>query len=60
MSVFEAGFADRFISQAVRDALLQDGYGGSSFNEARKIHLNTIEQVIKATPAYFKYVLISY
>lgn len=60
MSIFEAGFADRFISQAVRDALLQDGYGGSSFNEARKIHLSAIEQVIKATPAYFKYVLNSY
>ncbi|EFP0883254.1 hypothetical protein WE687_004668 [Escherichia coli H46] len=60
MSIFEAGFADRFISQAIRDALLQDGYGGSSFDEARQNHLNIIEQVVKGTPAYFNYVLSSY
>ena len=60
MNVFEAGFADRFISQAVRDALLQDGYEGSFFDEARKSHLSAIEHVIRVTPAYFKYVLSSY
>ncbi|WP_333602328.1 DEAD/DEAH box helicase [Atlantibacter hermannii] len=59
ISVFEAGFADRFISQAVRDALLQDGYEGRSFDEARNSHPSAIEYVIKATPAYFKYVLSS-
>ncbi|WP_110877659.1 DEAD/DEAH box helicase [Franconibacter helveticus] len=59
MSVFEAGFADRYISQAVRDALLQDEYEGSSFDEARKSHPSAIEYVIRATPAYFKYVLSS-
>lgn len=60
MSIFEAGFADRFISQTIRDALLQDGYGGSSFDEARQNHLSAIEQVVKGTPAYFNYVLSSY
>lgn len=60
MNVFEAGFADRFISQAVRDALIQDGYEGSVFDEARKNHLSAIEYVIQAAPAYFKYVLSSY
>ncbi|PQQ40280.1 hypothetical protein C6H65_16210 [Photorhabdus luminescens] len=57
LNVYRAGFADRFISQAIRDALRQNGYEGDSFEEARKTHLSTIEQVVRTTPAYFSLVL---
>jgi hypothetical protein len=57
LSVYGAGFADRFISQAIRDALRQNGYEGQSFEEARKTYFSAIEQVVRTTPAYFSLVL---
>jgi len=57
ISAYEAGFADRFIAQAIRDALLQDGFEGTYFEAAQEHHLSAVQRVVALTPAYFGQIL---
>ncbi|MCD5329374.1 DEAD/DEAH box helicase [Chromobacterium piscinae] len=59
MSAYEGGFADRFIAQAIRDALIQDGFEGAYFEAAKVHHLSAIQRVVALTPAYFGQILNS-
>jgi hypothetical protein len=59
ISVYEAGFADRFIAQTIRDALLQDGFEGAYFDAAKEHHSSAIERAVALTPAYFRQILTS-
>lgn len=53
MSAFEAGFADRYLSQSMRDSLRADGFEGGYFDLAKASHIETIRQVASKAPAYF-------
>ncbi|HBJ69599.1 MAG TPA: DEAD/DEAH box helicase [Alcaligenes faecalis] len=53
MSTFEAGFADRFLAQSMRDALRADGFEGNYFDSAQDSHREVIRQVASTAPAYF-------
>lgn len=53
MSIFEAGFVDRFLAQSMRDALRADGYDGLYFETAKESHPETIRNVTSTAPAYF-------
>ncbi len=57
LNTYGAGFADRFLAQAIRDALLEDGFQGDHFEDAKKNNLSAIQSIVASTPAYFSRIL---
>jgi len=60
ISCYEFGFADRVLAQRLSDAVVSDGFVGTSFAEAVRAHREVVAATLRDFPSYFTAVLGSH